>query len=54
MFIRTISLKSKASHSRKVVFTRYFPTGGTHTIAFEATGGGTHPLVRLDAFVVLK
>lgn len=54
VFIRTISLKSRVSHSRKVLFTRYFPNGGAHTIAFEATGGGKHPHVRLDAFVVLK
>ena len=54
VFIRTISMYSKSTLSRRVVFERYFPAGGTHTIVFEATGGGTHPLVRVDAFVVLR
>ena len=38
VFIRTISMRSKSTLSRRVVFTRYFPAGGTHTITFEATG----------------
>ena len=54
VFIRTISMWSKSTLSRRVVFERYFPAGGTHTITFEATGRGTHPLVRVDAFVVLR
>ena len=40
------------SASRRVLFARYFPAGGTHTITLEVVGTGTYPLVRLDAFVV--
>ena len=48
----TISLKSSTSVTRRFVFSRYFPTGGTHTIRVVPTGTGAHPLVRFDAFVV--
>jgi hypothetical protein len=54
VFVRTINLRSGSTRARQVAFTRYFAGGGTHTIAFEAVGTGAHPLVRLDAFVVLK
>jgi hypothetical protein len=52
MFVRTISMKSRTTRSRQVVFTRNFVAGGSHIISFVATGSGTYPLVRLDAFIV--
>ena len=54
VYIKTISMKTRSSTSRVVVFTRYFPAGGRHTIAVVAAGTGTWPTFRLDAFVVLK
>jgi hypothetical protein len=53
VFIRRVDTRSATTRSRRVLFSRSFASGGSHTITFEATGGGTHPLVRLDAFVVL-
>ncbi len=53
-YVRRISLGSWTSRSRWVAMTRYFATGGTHTIAVEATGSGAHSLVKVDAFVVLN
>ena len=52
--ISSISTRSRTNHSRRVLFMRYLPAGGTHTITFESTGAWATPLVRLDAFVVLK
>ena len=48
----TISLKSSTSMTRRFVFSRYFPDGGTHTIRIVPTGTGAHPLIRIDALVV--
>ena len=47
-----ISLKSSTSMTRRFVFSRYFPDGGTHTIHIVPTGTGAHPLIRIDALVV--
>jgi len=51
-YIGTITLGTAASASRQVIFARYFPAGGTHRLMIVVVGGGTNPLVRLDAFVV--
>ncbi len=48
----TINLRSSASSSRNVLYSAYFPAGGTHSIALTVVGGGSYPLVRLDAFLV--
>ncbi len=53
-YIGTISLRTSTATSRQVVFARYFPAGGAHRLAVVAVGGGTYPLVRLDAFVVSR
>jgi len=52
VYIQTISTRSSASASRRIVFTRTFAAGGTHLITLMPTGSGAHPLVRFDAFVV--
>ncbi|HEV8402192.1 MAG TPA: S8 family serine peptidase [Candidatus Limnocylindrales bacterium] len=50
----TLNLKTSTSKSRRVLYAQYFPTGGTHRISISVVGGGTYPLVRLDAFVVSR
>jgi len=45
---------SRTASSRIVVFTRAFPGGGTHWITLRVVGGGTHPLFRVDAFIVVR
>jgi hypothetical protein len=53
-YIKTVYLKSSAGLSRQVVFTGYYPSGGTHTITLKPTGTGTYRLFQVDAFLVLK
>jgi hypothetical protein len=53
-YIRTIYLWQRTNASRQVVFTRSFPSGGSHRIVLRVVGTGSHPLFRLDAFVVSK
>jgi subtilisin len=52
-YIQTIDLSAKTTISRQLAFSRAFATAGTHTIMLVVVGTGTHPLVSLDAFVVL-
>ena len=54
VYVGTVNLKASTAASRRVLFARYFPAGGTHRIALSAVGSGTYPLVRLDAFVVSR
>jgi hypothetical protein len=37
-----------------VVFTRTWATGGTHTIRVVALGTPSHPVVSVDAFLVIR
>ena len=50
----TLNLKKTTAASRRVLYARYFPAGGTHRISISVVGGLTYPLVRLDAFVVSR
>jgi hypothetical protein len=52
VYIKTISMRTKSSLARSVVYTRYFPAGGRHTIGLVAVGTGRYPTFRLDAFAV--
>jgi len=52
VFIGTLNMKATSSENRQVVFARYFGAGGSHKITLQMLGTGSHPLVRLDAFVV--
>ena len=54
VYIRTIFLWSRTTTGRQAVFTRWFAGGGSHRITLRVVGSGTHPLFRLDAFVVSK
>jgi subtilisin family serine protease len=54
VYTRTINMRTRSSTSRVVVFARYFPAGGRHTIALVAVGTGRNPTFRLDAFVVSR
>jgi hypothetical protein len=54
VYIKTINLRATSSLSRQVVFTRAFPSSGTHTITVRVVGTGTYPTVRLDAFVISR
>ena len=54
VYVKTISMRTRSSTSRVVVFTRYFAAGGRHRIELVAVGTGPHPLFRLDAFVISK
>jgi subtilisin len=51
-YIKTISTTSSRTYNRQVVFSWFFPGGGTHTISLVPTGTGAHPLFRLDAIAV--
>ncbi|MFL5641372.1 MAG: hypothetical protein ACJ771_03425, partial [Chloroflexota bacterium] len=52
VYVKTISMKSSTSLSRRVVFGQFFPAGGTHTISVVPTGTGDYRLFRVDAIVV--
>ncbi|OGO52365.1 MAG: hypothetical protein A2Z32_13890 [Chloroflexi bacterium RBG_16_69_14] len=54
VYVKTIFMWSRTGSSRQVAFTRSFPAGGTHRITLRVVGGGSHPLFRLDAFVVSR
>jgi hypothetical protein len=54
VYIRTIDMRTSSSTSRQVVFTRYFPRGGWHTIKVVPVATAAHLVFRLDAFVVSR
>ena len=49
----TIDLYSSAFQWRRVVFARNFGTVGSHTLKIVVVGGGSHPIVDVDAFIRL-
>jgi hypothetical protein len=51
--VATVHLRSTASTQRRVVFTRTWATAGAHTIRVVVLGTRSHPLVSVDAFLVL-
>jgi hypothetical protein len=54
VYIQTINMRTTASTSRVVAFTRAFPGGGKHKIRLVVVGKDPARLFRLDAFVVSK
>ena len=53
-YITTIGMRTATPTSRLVAFTRYFATGGTHTITVRVVRAGAYPVVQLDAFVISR
>jgi hypothetical protein len=49
---KVVSLKASTASSRRVVFSWFSPTPGTHTVTVTPTGTGTYTAIRIDAFVV--
>ncbi|HVA85392.1 MAG TPA: phosphodiester glycosidase family protein, partial [Candidatus Saccharimonadales bacterium] len=49
----TLSLFSKATIARQMVFTKTWTSSGRHTIRIVALGTAGHPRVDVDAFIVL-
>jgi hypothetical protein len=52
--VATVHLRATAAVQRRVVFTRTWATAGAHTIKVVALGTRSHPLVSVDAFLVLR
>jgi hypothetical protein len=53
-YIQTIDMSSRTTVSRQLAFTRTFASAGAHRIMVVVVGTGSHPLVSVDAFVVLR
>jgi len=53
-FVRTVDLYAAESRPRLVVFTRSWPTSGTHAVTIKARGTAGRPRVVVDAFGVLR
>ena len=52
--VATVHLRATTSVQRRVVYTRTWATAGAHTIKVVALGTRSHPLVSVDAFLVLR
>ncbi|HEX5557697.1 MAG TPA: hypothetical protein VFX13_08780 [Gaiellales bacterium] len=52
--VATVHLRSATSIKRRVVFTRTWATAGAHRIKVVGLGTRSHPLVSVDAFLVLR
>jgi hypothetical protein len=50
----TIHLHAASTQDRRIVYTKAWPTDGTHTIRIIALATPGHPLVDLDAFLTIK
>jgi hypothetical protein len=50
----SVNTYSTTTIRRRVVYTRAWPTAGTHTIKLVCAGTKGHALIDLDAFVVVK
>jgi pimeloyl-ACP methyl ester carboxylesterase len=53
-YVTTVDLRASAAAWRRVVYTRTWPTSGTHTIRVVCLATAGHPRVNVDAFVVLR
>ena len=51
-FIETLSAYARHFRPRVRIFTMAFAVVGSHTIRIEVVGGGRHPMVAVDEFVV--
>ena len=52
--VATVNTYAKTTVRRRVVFTRSFATGGQHTIKVVCSGTKNHPLIDVDAFLVVR
>jgi trimeric autotransporter adhesin len=52
--VATVHLHATTAVQRRVVYTRTWATAGTHTIKVVALGTRSHPMVSVDAFLVLR
>jgi hypothetical protein len=52
--VATVHLRATTAVQRRVVYTRTWATAGTHTIKVVALGTRLHPMVSVDAFLVLR
>jgi hypothetical protein len=52
--VATVHLRSATSTQRRVVFTRTWATAGAHTIKVVVLGTRSHPMISVDAFLVLR
>ncbi len=52
--VAIVHLRAPTSAQRRVVFTRTWSTAGAHTIKIVALGTRSHPLVSVDALLVLR
>jgi hypothetical protein len=52
--VATVHLRSRTALQRQVVFTRNWATAGAHTIKVVVLGTRSHPMVSVDAFLVLR
>lgn len=53
-YVTTVSLRSAATYTRRVVFTRGWASSGFHTLQVRVVGTEGHPRVDIDAFAVLR
>ncbi len=51
-YVTTITMRRSTLASRQVAYARAFAGSGSHTITVRVEGGGKHPGVRLDAFII--
>ena len=53
-YVKTVSLYRASAISRVVVYSRSWPTKGTHTVKLVVVGTAGHPRVDVDGFVVVR
>ena len=53
-FVTSVNLYSATTQIKQVVFTRTFPTVGTHTLKIVVVGTAGHSRVTVDSFFVLR
>jgi GH25 family lysozyme M1 (1,4-beta-N-acetylmuramidase) len=53
VYVAGINLYASTNKAKAIVYSRWWPTSGTHTITIEARGTAGHPRIDLDAFVRL-
>jgi hypothetical protein len=52
--VATVHLRATTAVQRRVVYTRTWTSARVHTIKVDALGTRKHPLVSVDAFLVLR
>ena len=52
--VKTVNTYAKTTVRRRAVFTRAFASSGTHTIKVVCAGTKNHPLIDIDAFLVVR